>query len=413
MKPLIYSKRRKWLAVGVVLSVLLIAGLLAPLTLAAPESQAAAVLRIGYLGMRGSQTANGAQLAIDQINSIGGVTAPDGTIFQLELVTMEAEPTVDTLEQAIGTLQAQNVDVLLGPDTNALITPDNIQALVNAARPVLTPATGDALTDYDQDNFIFRTRAPERVFSYAIATYLTSDLGLTEIAVVQTEVEFTEALMHFETSLSNLGITLADKVQLPGGEALIDETQRLIDLDPQAVVMWGSPEDAAVLLGALREAGWPGVFAFRKADEAAQTKVLPDALADGVLGMDSWSYSDPLDASRIFLRDYVVAFGELPGPQAVAAYDALWYLRFAVTAAGIDPAALRAALLEGSPRTLVQGVLHPLEFGNGDLSRTGVVYELGPRGGSTVLARFDDISRLQLDQAGPDVGPTPTPTATL
>ncbi|MBI5960776.1 MAG: SH3 domain-containing protein, partial [Chloroflexi bacterium] len=47
------------------------------------------------------------------------------------------------------------------------------------------------------------------------------------------------------------------------------------------------------------------------------------------------------------------------------------------------------------------------------LSRTGVVYELGPRGGSTVLARFDDISRLQLDQAGPDVGPTPTPTATL
>lgn len=402
---------RRWAAAALILIALLVAGMVVPLTLAAPEQQAANVLSIGYLGVRGSQTANGAELAIEQINLSGGVTV-SGTAYQLKLVTLDSEPTVDTLGDAIGKLVAQNAIALLGPDTNALITPDNIQALANSRRPVLTAATGDALTDYDETNTIFRTRAPERIFSYALAAYLTTDLGLTQIAAVQTEVEFTEALMHFESSLSNAGITLAGKIVLPGGDTLVTEAEQLITMNPQAVAMWGSYSDAALLLSTLRTAGWQGVFAYRKANEAIQANVLPRSLADGVLGMDSWSYSDSLSAARIFLRDYVVAFGAIPGPLAVAAYDAIWYLRFALVEKGIDPAAIQAGLIGGTPRTLVQGVLHPLEFGNGDLSRTGVVYKIGPRGGSTVVARFDDISRLQLDQAGPTPEATPVPAAT-
>jgi ABC-type branched-subunit amino acid transport system substrate-binding protein/uncharacterized protein YgiM (DUF1202 family) len=415
MKPLQILVRqrtpRRWAAAAVILIALLAAGMTVPLTLAAPGQQVANVLSIGYLGVRGSQTANGAELAIEQINQSGGVSV-SGTAYQLQLVALDSEPTVDTLGDAIGQLVAQNVVAILGPDSNALITPDNIQALASSGRPVLTAATGDALTDYDETNYIFRTRAPERIYSYALATYLTTDLGLTQIAAVQTEVEFTEALMHFETSLSNVGVSLAAKIVLPGGETLATDADQLITLNPQAVVMWGSYNDAALLLSTLRTAGWQGVFAYRKANEAIQANILPRTLADGVLGMDSWSYGDSLSAAKIFLRDYVVAFGEIPGPLSVAAYDAVWFLRFAVVEKGITPAAIQEGLLAGNPRTLVQGVLHPIEFSNGDLSRTGVIYKIGPRGGSSVVARFDDISRLQLDQAGATPEATPVPAAT-
>jgi ABC-type branched-subunit amino acid transport system substrate-binding protein len=398
---------RWWRIAGLILVAVLAAGLAAPFTQAAPGAQAANVLRIGYLGVSGSQTANGAQLAIDQINSAGGVSAPDGVTYRLELLTLEVEPTVDTMRDSIGKLVAQNVNVLLGPDTNAQITPDTIQALVATGRPVLTPATGDALTDMDATNLIFRIRAPERVLSEAVATYLTSDLGLVNIVAVQTEVEFTEALMEFEDALTRGGVQLADKIQLPGGDTLVGETQHLLTLSPQAIVMWGAPQDAATLLGILRDNNWPGVFVYRKADQAVQAGVLPPRLADGTLGMTTWSFGDPLSASGIFLRDYIVAFGEVPGALSAAAYDAIWFLRFAIADRGATPASIQAGLIGGSPRTLIQGVFHPIDYGNGDLIRIGVVYKLGPYGGPSVVARFDDTTRLQLEQAG--ITPTETP----
>jgi ABC-type branched-subunit amino acid transport system substrate-binding protein/uncharacterized protein YgiM (DUF1202 family) len=397
---------KSWRAAGMILAALLLVSLAIPLVGAAPTRQETGVIRIGYLGAAGSETANGAQLAIRQINEIGGITAPDGTVYSLELVTLDSEPTVETLADAIAQLTAQNVTALLGPDSNVVITPDTIQMLADTRLPTLVAATGDALTDVDTDNYLFRIRAPERVYSYAIATYLAEDLGFTSIAVVQTQVEYTEALMNFETTLSNAGVSVSDRVQLPGGEALADQAPRLLNLSPQAIVMWGAHEDAAALLQALRDGGWTGVFAYRHADEAARAGALPDTLANGMLGMGSWSYAEPTSASRIFLRDYVVAFGEVPGPLAVAAYDAMWFLRGVVRNKGADPAAIQTGLLESGPQTLVQGVLHPLEFANGDLSRNGLVYQLGKRGGPTVLVRFDDTTRLG---AG-GLAPTPTPT---
>lgn len=406
-----HSRTRRWRVAGLVLTVLLVTGLIAPLAQAAPTPQGS-VFRIGYLGPAGSPTANGAQLAIDQINSVGGVRAAGGATVQLELVTLEAAPTVEALPAALAELRGQGVGALLGPDTNAQITPDTIAALAETGLPIFSPATQNAMTDVDATNTLFRTRAPERVLSNAIAAYLTGDLGVSSVAAVQTEVEFTEALMDFEAALQATGRSLADSIALPGGSDLLDEVPRLLGVNPGAVVMWGAPEDAAALLDALRAAGWNGIFAHRKAEAAVQLGVLPVALADGVYGFDSWSYADALPASRIFLRDYVLAFGEVPGPLAVAAYDAMWALRAAMIEGGVTPAGLRAALLGGKARALVQGVLRPVDFGNGDLARIGVVYRIAPRGGSTVVARFDDMVRLELDQAGVLPEPAiPEPTA--
>ncbi len=306
-------KFRSGRAAGVILVVLLVASLAIPLVSAAPAAQSTGAIRIGYLGVAGSDTANGAQLAIDEINAIGGITAPDGTVYQLELVTLPSEPTVDNFASAVNELTGQDVTVLLGPDDNALITPDTIQAMVDTQLPALTGATGDALTDVDTANYVFRTRAPEHVYSYAIGTYLVEDLGFHSIAVVQTEVEYTEALTSFETTLNNAGVTVSDRIQLPGGETLVDQVDRLINLSPQAIVMWGTYQDATTLLQALRDRGWVGVFVYRLADEAARAGVLPDKLAEDTLGMNSWTYAEQTDATRIFLREYVIALRRSAG----------------------------------------------------------------------------------------------------
>ncbi|MBN1202882.1 MAG: ABC transporter substrate-binding protein [Anaerolineae bacterium] len=411
---------------GLILVVLLLVGAAVPLTLAAPAVQESTELWIAYLGGADSDAASGAQLAIDQINTAGGVRGPDGVTYTLKLVTLSGAPTSpEELRDAIGELSANTFIAILGPDATNLLTPEAIQDLADLQLPVLTGATGDTLTDSDTSDTLFRIRAAERFYSAALATYMTADLGLQNIALVQTDIEATEALVDFENSLGAVGLQPADRILGTSGTPLTDEAQRLLDLNPDGVVMWGTPQDVVTLLRQLRDSGWNGRFAYRHAEEAARAGGLPDDLAEGVLGANSWSYAYSGRATSIFLRDYVLAFGQVPGPLSAAAYDAIWYLRGMIAVHGPDTTAIREGLKQGTALPLVQGTMRPAEFGNGDMVRMAVVYELGAHGGPTVVARYDDTNPLPVEGEGggeeiaevPTATPPPTeppvPTATL
>lgn len=365
--------------------------------LASPPTQTS-VLRIGYLGVTDSDLAKGAQLAMDQINGAGGLRAGGGT-YQLELVTLAQPPTADSLSRDIAALVAQGVVALLGPEDNAVLTPQSTAALTSAGVPVLTALTADALTRDDASDTLLRIRAPERYYSEALATYLLDDLGLTSLALVQTNIEWTEALLFFEQAMQTRGIAPGARVQLADSSSLLAESRALLDLNPEAVVMWGAPRDAASLLSLLRKGGWTGQFAYRDAEEAARAGFLSDTLANGVIGATNWSYAYPGRTSRIFLEDYLLAYAEVPGGLAAAGYDAVWALRSAIVAAGTEREALRAALMSLAPLNLVTGALRPAQLGDGDLIRVVMVYRLGAGGGPTVLARFDDGQRVAIEES--------------
>lgn len=358
------------------------------------------MLQILYLGTPGSDAANGALLAIEQINSVGGFRGADGNLYTLELLTLPEAPTAETLPAAIASYSAQNIVALLGPDSDALLTTESLAALIGLGLPVLTGATGDALTSNDTADVIFRLRAPEQAHSAALATYMLEDLGLSSIALVQTTSDVTAGLLGFLAAMDARGISPAGKVQLSDASRLIEEAQKLIDLNPEAVAMWGPATDASTLLSLLRKRGWQGVFAYREADAAARAGALPEAFRAGVLGVTSWSYAYPGRAARIFLKDYIATFGEVPGPLAAAAYDAMWYLRAVVQNVGPTASDIRSGLLAGAPLALVGGQLHGAAFGNGDLIAEVMVYTLEPGGGSRVVARFAGGERLPIEDAG-------------
>lgn len=354
-------------------------------------------LLIGYLGAPESDTANGARLAIDQINSLGAFTAADGVAYTLELVTLAETPTAETFASGVTALAAQNVVALLGPDNNAILTPENVNLLISTGLPVLTGVTTDGLTDSDPSDVLLRTRAPEEVYTNALASVMIDDLGLTSIALVHTSTESTQSLLTYLSAMDERGISAAAKVQLSEASGLLAETQTLVDLNPEAIVMWGPYEDAASMLSVLRKRGWQGTFAYRWADEAARAGVLDSAISNGVLGVTSWSYAYPGRSARVFLDDYVKAFGAVPGPLAAAAYDTMWYLRLAIMAGGTNATAVRSEIISGAPLALVGGELYPATYANGDLLHVAMVYALGPGGGPTVIAQFSDNTRLAIE----------------
>jgi len=339
-------------------------------------------------------------LAIGQINALGGFAAPDGTLYRFDLATLTEAPTSDTLAGAIGALLEQEPVALLGPDENDLLDDMTFNMLVKAGLPVFTGATSDFLTDNDTHDVLFRIRAPERVYSYALATYLLDDRQVSQIALVQTQVEATEAYLDFLGVMQTRDLQPVAQVQMAdAAEGLLPKAQQLAQVAPDAVVMWGTPEDAASLLSVLRKNGWQGIFAYRDAEEAARAGVLPDALANGTVGVTAWSYAYPDPVSATFLEDYVLAFSRVPGPMAAAAYDAMWYLRAVIRSQGAEPEAIRAGLIAGAPIPLVTGELNGSAWGNGDLVRRAMVYVLGPGGGPQVVAVFDDTQRLPFTPA--------------
>jgi branched-chain amino acid transport system substrate-binding protein len=388
---------RRWPVLIALLALLVAAG--GPALAAHPLAQAG-VLRIGYLGVAGSDLYKGAQLAIDQINGAGGFQVTERGTVQLELVPLAAPPTADSLAADANALIAQGVVALLGPDESSTLTEDTVQALTTAGLPVLTAATADTLTGDDATNTLLRIRAPERLYSQALAAVLLDDLGLTSFALVQTNLESTEALLAFESVLTGRGIAPGARVQLADSAGLLGESRNLLDLNPEAVVMWGAPQDAANLLSLLRKGGWTGQFVYRQAEEAVRAGVLSKALAAGVIGASNWSYAHPGRASRIFLEDYLLAYGQVPGPLAAAGYDAIWALRAALIAGGTAPEALAAALVGAEPRNLVGGTLRPADFGDGDMIRVVMVYRLSAGGAPTLLARFDDGQPVAIEETG-------------
>lgn len=391
---------RRWLPVLMtawMAAALLLAGLASPVSPAAARQ--GTLLRVGYLGLPETDAAMGAQLAIDEINSLGGIAAPDGTTYTLELATLATAPTEATLPDAVTAFASQGVVAILGPDDNALLSEPGLAALENAGMPVLAGATNDTLTGEDRIDTLFRIRAPESVYSSALAAVMIEDLGLTSIALVHTDAASTPALLTFLQAMNGYEITPAAKVQLSESSRLLEETQALVDLNPEAVVMWGPHEDAATMLSVLRKRGWTGTFAYRDAQDAARAGAFEPGQADGVLGVTSWSYGYPGQTARVFLDDYISTFGAIPGPLSAASYDAMWYLRAAIQSAGVADDALTETLLAGAPLALVGGELHAAQLGTGELINVAMVYELGPDGGPTVLARFAGEERLAVETA--------------
>lgn len=398
-------KKLRWIlhtkpAAALLLAALVIALVTMPLAGTVPETRAQGTLVIGYLGAADTDTANGARLAVEQINSIGGVTLPDGATHLLELVTLDTAPTVDNLFDNVTALGVLNAVALLGPDNASTLVGNNLDGITARGVPVLTGATEIDLTNTDTTDVIIRLRASEDYYSAALASYLTTDLGLSSLSVVQTGANFNSAVGAFEAALATAGIVPAPQVVLSDGSTLGAQIPALVAANPEAIALWGTDQDAVTLLRKLRAAGWQGIFAYGRADEIGRSGLLPADVMAGVIGTTSWSYAYTDLGSRNFLNDYIVAFGQLPGPLAAASYDAVWMLRETLGQAGIKPADLRAAILAFGPKSIVGGALNPVAYANGDLNHTVMVYRLGTYGGVEVVALFDNGARQNLVDAG-------------
>lgn len=380
-------------------------------------------IKIGYLGSPTSDLFNGISLAVAQINAAGGSVLPDNSEFNFELVIAEVNPDdPNSVTLALQNLVNQDVVAIFGPDSDTLTIP-NVPALSAAPVPIFTGATGETVLNLDTNGNIFRIAAQESVYSTALAGYLTEELGLTRIVVIQTQIEWSEAIITLGNILNQVGIVLTPGetlIQAETSEALLTSIVTLPEDDPEAVVFYGDAENAMTVLEQLRANNWQGVFVYRTAQESLVGNDFANGSTAGLLGVDNWTFGANDQLGTVFITEYVGQYGRLPGPLAAGGYDTLFALDTVISRLGIDPAQLRQGLSQ-LRLNLVRGPLDPASYGNRNLSRTAFIYELTGQGGVRAIAVYDNgVLRAEAGFGGTQVGfqptatllPSPTPSAT-
>lgn len=368
--------------------------------------------RIGVLDVNGGSMAQGAQLAIDQINAAGGVRGADGTIFRLQAVLQNPD-IQGSYTRAIANLGTASVVAIVGPETTAEVEA-NLTGLLALNRPVLTPALGSGLLLDDNSELIFRARTKGLTIDRALATVMVGDFGITDIqnVLLDQDPEHLEGLVGFSSSAQELGAATLDPfIEVPS-ESL---TQRLIQANPQAIALFGAPALANEVVIGLRNARYPGIIAYNNAEHPQFRDLLSPAHLDGILSASSWSYALSDESSAAFTLAYLRATGLAPSAPAAAAYDAVYMIAAALEV----PGELGENLGNLQAFVGAQGEISPSRLPLGETIDEVVVVRHLLSGGQQALARFDAEQRITtgIETSGGGVvivraTPTPQPTNT-
>ena len=284
----------------------------------------------GGAAVYGTAVANGAKIALDEINALGGL--------QLELLVQDDEGDAEKSINAYNTVMDGGAQFILGTVTTNpciavaaqafeervfMLTPSASSSEVTAGKDNMyqvcftDPAQGVASADMiaqkglgKKIGVIYNSGDPYSTGIYQAFDAEAKKLGLE---VVAAQAFASDDNADFSVQLSACKNAGADLVFLP------------IYYTPASLVLAQakSMDYAPVFFGA---DGMDGILTLEGFDAA---------LAEGVMLLTPFSAASTDEKTTVFVTAYSAAFGEKPNQFAADAYDGMWALYNAATAAGI------------------------------------------------------------------------------
>ena len=326
-----------------------------PFDLAAPAAAATPAateepgeqLRIGFLSdftgplsEYGEGTLAGARLAIAHLNAAGGVNGQDVTLVTGDT---RVEP-AQGVEEARRLVDVEGVHAIAGPLSSTVTLAVSASVTAPGGIPQISPsATSPALTQAEDDGYLFRTTGSDSVQGVVLAGLVESE-GHDNVGVIYRDDAWGQGLS--EVFAANFGgtATLAS-YNADGQPSYLAELQQAAGEGATALVAMGFAETEVFL----REAIENGLFtAFILTDGNKSEELIEQIGADYLEGTVGTAPSSNPDAPSTVAWDaaWLVEYGDTPAlPFVREAYDAVIAIGLAAEAAGsTDGAAIRDAL---------------------------------------------------------------------
>ena len=295
------------------------------------------VFKVGTIGplsgdaaIYGQAVANGAKIAVDEINAAGGA-------IQFELQSQDDEADGEKSVNAYNTLMDWGMQVMVGPTTTgaSIAVADKVYAdrtimlTPSASSPDVTagkdnvfqvcftdPNQGTGSADYIADNMtgakvavIYRN---DDAYSQGIRDTFVAEAAAKGLEVVYEGTFTADTATDFSVQLTGAQSAGADTVFLP------------IYYQPASVIL----TQAAAMNYA------PTFFGVDGMDGILTMEGFDTSLAEGVMLLTPFSADAEDERTQTFVKTYQEQFGNTPNQFAADAYDAVYTYAAALEAAG-------------------------------------------------------------------------------
>lgn len=327
--------------------IMLLTLILSILLFACASNQSGGVIKLGSVSpltgdaaIYGEASRNGLQLAVDEINSNGGINGK-----QIEIVYEDGKCNAKDASTAGNKLiDVDKVPVIVGTvcssETLAIapIAEENHVVVLSVASssPDITKS-GD---------YIFRTWPSDAGQADIMANHIYNDEKLTKVALIYTNSDYNKALANaFKKKFESLnGKILDEEVHEQGSKDFRTEIAKIMNAKPEAVYMVPYTE-GGIVTKQLKELGFSGkVF-------TSETYATADTLKDAGDSSEGVVYATPkfdekMDKTAEFLAKYKAKYNK-DSPFSVVsanAYDAVYLLANAFKEKGIGADDIKAYL---------------------------------------------------------------------
>ena len=308
-------------------------------------TEGGAALKIGTIGpltgdaaQYGNATKNGAELAAKEINAKGGV--------QIEIKAQDDENDTEKSVNAYNNLLDWGMQVLVGPTTT---TPSvAVAAETNKDRVfMLTPSASAVKVTEGKDN-VYQICFNDPNQGAASARYISEHMSGAKVAVIYDNgsAYSTGIYQTFEEKAKELGVDVVSVSTCT--EDTKDYSVQIADAknagaDVVFLPIYHTP--ASLILNQANAVGYqPTFFGVDGMDGILTLKGFDTKLAEGVMLLTPFAADSTDEATSSFVKAYKEAYGETPNQFAADAYDCVYAVYQAFTAAGLSTDADREAI---------------------------------------------------------------------
>lgn len=314
-----------------------------------PDLKDLSEIRIGFIGplynhpdqVLGNRMLNGAALAIEEANAVGGY---GGKPFKL-MVHNDSAVWGAASNEIVKMVYDEKVWAMFG-SVSSDTTHIALRVTLKAETPLVNSASTDPTIPETIIPWYFTDIQDDRVQGYTLARHIYTELGLKRIAILRVNDRYGRfGVLKFRDASRRLGHPVVIEQKFMPGDTDFRRQLRVIeDSRVDAIVLWTDIGPAAMILQQMRDLGMKQrVFGSHRTvgDELVK---LAGAAAEGFEAVFPYdpSRTDPrwLD----FNARYEARFHEKPDHFAALAYDAMRILLDAICRAGLNKGRIRDAL---------------------------------------------------------------------
>ena len=303
-------------------------------------SASGAAFKIGTIGpltgdnaIYGTAVANGAKIAVDEINAAGGD-------IQFEIQSEDDVADGETSVNAYNNLMDWGMQLLVGPTTTGAAVA--VSSVVNSDRTfMLTPSASSTDVIDGKDN-VFQVCFTDPNQGTGAADYISENMPDAKVYVLyQNDSAYSQGIRDtFVAEAEAKGVNVVDE------GTFTTDTKSDFSVQLTAAQSAGADtlflpfyyQEASVVLNQASQMGYaPTFFGVDGMDGILTMPNFDTSLAEGVMLLTPFSADAEDERTQTFVATYQDQFGEIPNQFAADAYDAVYILKAALEAAGCTP----------------------------------------------------------------------------